>query len=172
MNAIAKGDLDDENNDHNRNHDYLLDDATPISPIIAHITNNASNTIQSPEKTLPSPLEKLPSQSDTPVSSTVTPQKVLLRTYSTPTAFTPSPERNSYIKDLLNATKVDGMTFCLVMLDKCYQEYQNRCDDEYTTRVQQRHALSLRLIQEIIKYKKFILESLVHSPEVKVYQVF
>lgn len=34
--------------------------------------------------------------------------------------------QNRFIMDLLSTPKVDGMTFCLVMLDKCYYELQQR----------------------------------------------
>lgn len=37
--------------------------------------------------------------------------------------------QNRFIKDLLSSPKVDGMTFCLIMLDKCYYELQQRYDD-------------------------------------------
>lgn len=34
--------------------------------------------------------------------------------------------QNRYIQDLLSSPRVDGMTFCLIMLDKCYYELQQR----------------------------------------------
>jgi hypothetical protein len=38
---------------------------------------------------------------------------------------TPFQDRNNrYIQDLLSAPRIDGMLFCLIMIDKCYYELQ------------------------------------------------
>ena len=86
-------------------------------------------------------------QSDSPVNITTsdilnktnqspTPSAVNQTVFSTPTSHilhtTPekSVDRNRksspYAMELSNLSSVNGMTFCLVMLDKCFQEFQRR----------------------------------------------
>jgi hypothetical protein len=121
-----------------------------------------------------------------------TPTHSSTQSLSTPTnSMTPFQDRNNrYIQDLLSAPRIDGMSFCLIMIDKCYYELQrrcvndsffsfflstdflfmflNRCDDEYTLKIQQRHKLTLEYIQDIHVYKKELFSFLIENKDYKV----
>lgn len=67
---------------------------------------------------------------------------------------------------------MDGMTYCLLVLEKCYQDLQDSCDVEYMDRVQQRNATTIDLVEDILNYKKKLLQNIVNIPNVKVRAFF
>lgn len=99
---------------------------------------------------------------------------------------------SSYIEELMLMKRVDGMTFCLVMLDKCYQELQRECvvmpslfpmyvfvnslsicvlrsvDAEYSARMTQRNKATVALIDDMLQYKQSLLSRIADMPDVLV----
>lgn len=79
-----------------------------------------------PPSTPPSPLNQ--NEVDDPLRTPVqTPSREDNDHTALVAPLTPNTRMNQYMKTLMSSTRtVDGMTFCLVMLDKCYQELQDK----------------------------------------------
>lgn len=105
-----------------------------------------------------------PSASSTLAVATETPMKNLAKSHSI-TELSPTRERSLFnnTSNKHNNSKVDGMVFCLIMLDKCHQELQVRCDMEYAEKIERRHENTLLAVQDIVSHKKAVLTALVHN---------
>jgi hypothetical protein len=80
----------------------------------------------------------------------------------------PSPSFSPYKLDPRTAVKVDGMTFCLVMLDNYYRAIQNKCDAEYNERVRRHHDCAIATVQDILERRRSLLSFLAYNPEAEV----
>eukprot|EP01038_Epipyxis_sp_PR26KG_P011781 gene11781-15763_t len=67
--------------------------------------------------------------------------------------------------DISSLKKVDGMTFCLVMLDQCFEDLQKRCDAEYSARIQQKNEMVVSTIQRMNEYRRSLLTFIAYNPK-------
>ena len=93
----------------------IVNKSAPVAPIDTS-NNNNNNVHNSSHSNLSTLLHPIPTTPHSPLTS---PNAL--------NTITPFQDRNNrYIQDLLSAPKVDGMSFCLIMIDKCYYELQRR----------------------------------------------